>query len=116
MWSDDMYDRNSPQCPSLGVLATNFVATGFLRVYGFTAYSSLGGAQWILMFDASSLPADGAVPIIALPVAAQNQVSVYYGPPGRIFRRGIILCCSTTDTTKTLGAANCLFDVQFDNL
>jgi hypothetical protein len=43
-------------------------------------------------------------------------VSVYYGPPGRIFRRGIILCCSTTDTTKTLGAANCLFDVQFDNL
>jgi hypothetical protein len=116
MWSDDMYDRNSPQCPSLGVLASSFVSTGFLRVYGFTVYSSLASSQWILMFDASALPADAAVPIIALPVGASNQVSAYYGDSGRVFRRGIVLCNSTTDTTKTLGAANCLFDVQFDNI
>jgi hypothetical protein len=116
MWSEDYYDRNSPQCPSTGALATSLVITGFLRVYGFTVYSSLASAQWILMFDASSLPADGAVPIIPFPVAASNQVSAYYGDSGRIFRRGLVLCCSTTDTTKTLGAANCFFDAQYDNI
>lgn len=85
-------------------------------MYGFTVYSSLASAQWILMFDASTLPADTSVPIIALPVAASSQVSAYYGPMGRVFHRGLVLCNSTTDTTKTIGAANCFFDAQFDNL
>ena len=116
MWLDSLNDPTSPQCPYAGAVAASFVQTGLLRVYGWTVYSSLAASQWILMFDASSIPADSAVPIIAFPVSLQSQVSVYYGPMGRVFRRGIVLCNSTTDTTKTIGAANCLFDVQYDNL
>ena len=116
MWAGNPRDTNSPVNGRASALASNIVITGELRVYGWVVYSSLGSSQFILMFDASALPADGLAPIIPLPVAASNQVAAYYGDSGRVFNRGIVLCNSTTDTTKTLGAANCLFDIQYDNL
>ena len=117
MWQDNPYDRSSPISDAPGKLANQYIATGFLRVYGFTVYSSLAAAQFILMFDATTLPADTAVPLMAFPIVAKpGQLGVYYGEMGRLFTRGIILCNSTTDTTKTIGAANCFFDVEYDTL
>ena len=56
------------------------------------------------------------MPIFPLPVATKTQVSAYYGPMGRVFHQGLVLCNSSTDTTKTIGSADCFFDVQYDNL
>lgn len=116
MWYDNGLDRDSPQCPYAPALAASFNFPGFLRVYGWTVYSSLTSAQWILYFDQLNAPGSGAVPICALPIAASNQVSAFWGDCGRIFRKGLWLCNSTTDTTLTPGAANCFFDVQADVL
>lgn len=97
-----------------GALARSIVvAAGAATLYGFTVYSSNAGSQFILVFDAAAIPADGAVPLYALPVAATNFVSVFYGDVGRTFIQGIVLCNSSTATTKTVGAADCFFDVQW---
>jgi len=115
VWADDIADRNSPQSSTQGLVANQFIATGYLRVYGFSVFSSNAGSQFILMFDASKLPADTAVPIMAFPVATSANVGTYFGPMGRIFQRGLVLCSSSTSTTKTLNAtADCLFDVEYD--
>ena len=107
-YSPDNWYRNA--------LTNQAILVGEVRVYGFTVYSSLASQQWIDVFDADTLPGDGATPIFPLTIAANNQAGVYFGSKGRVFHRGIALCNSTTETTKTLGAANCYFDVQFDRL
>lgn len=109
-------DRDHPISDAPGKLASSYIATGYLRVYGFTVYNSNTASQWILMFDRSSVPADNAVPLMAFNVAGSSVLGVYYGRMGRLFRQGLVLCNSTTDTTKTLGTANCFFDVEYDPL
>jgi len=117
MWPDYFYDRARPQSNSPRVLANQFIATGYLRVYGFTVFSSNAGSQFILMFDATTLPADGAVPLMAFPITASGNLGLYYGGMGRLFQRGLVLCSSSTSTTKTVnGTADCLFDVEYDNI
>lgn len=116
MWADDLADRNSPQSANPGGLQASYATSGYLRVYGWTVYNSKTSAQYLLVFDRSSVPADAAVPLFVIPLPASQQASFYYGPMGRIFQRGLVLCNSSTDTTKTIGSADCFFDVQFDNL
>lgn len=81
-------------------------------LFGFTASSTLVGGQFIQLFDASTLPADTAVPTLVFPVPTVSVLTVNYIPP-RAFRNGIIICNSTTQNTKTIGAANTILDVQF---
>lgn len=115
MWASNPIDRNSPQSPFTGKLVNQLIITGYLRVYNITAFSSNAGSQFILMFDASSLPADTAVPLMAFPVSASSNVGLYYGSGGKIFQRGLVLCTSSTATTKTLNAtADTFFDVTYD--
>lgn len=115
MWQDSIADRTSPQSASVGKLANTFIATGYLRVYGFSVFSSNASSQFILMFDASTLPADTAVPLMAFPISNSANLGLYFGPMGRIFQRGLILCSSSTSTTKTINAtADCFFDVEYD--
>jgi hypothetical protein len=97
-------------------LAASIVLPGHLLVYGFTVYSTKGSAQFVLMFDTGTLPGDGAVPIFPWPVAASNGVGFAFTPRGRQFRTGLVLCNSSTDATKTIGSADCFFDVQYDVL
>ena len=97
-----------------GALRNSIVVPGRVVVYGFTAYSSLGSAQWIQVFDANTVPADTAVPLFVWNLAANSGVGFSFPPQGRQFQTGLVLCNSTTETTKTIGAANCFFDVQYD--
>jgi hypothetical protein len=94
-----------------GAVASSLVVkTSPGLLFGFTVSSI--AAQFIQIFDASSLPANAAVPTAVFPVAATNQVSVAWNPP-RSFRNGLVICNSSTQHTKTLGSADCIFDVQF---
>lgn len=96
------------------VLAKSIIPkTGVGKLFGFTVTSTNVAAQFILMFDSNVLPAEGAVPIAAFNVAAASPVAGYFGTAGRAFVHGIVLCNSTTQGTKTLGAADCIFDVQY---
>ena len=87
---------------------------GEIILYGFTVYSSSAAAQNIQLFDDGyGTPADGSVPSANFPVGAKTSIDVYYGEAGRLCKGGVTLANSSTDTTKTLGASDCLFDIQY---
>lgn len=94
-------------------LANNLVVkTGTCILFGFTVTNTNAAAQFVQVFDAATLPADGAVPILAISVPASNGTGFNW-IPGRTFRQGVVLCNSSTQATKTIGAADCLFDAQY---
>ena len=107
----DNYVRNAT---STAYEASRVVSAGPAAVYGLTGYNSLASAQFIQIHDAASLPADTAVPVVTISVPASSNFSVDFGAYGRYCKNGIVVCNSTTGPTKTIGAANCWFDVQYD--
>lgn len=94
-----------------GVAKSMIVKTSPGLLFGFTVSSV--SAQFIQLFDAATLPADATVPTLSFPVDALKSLPVAYVSP-RGFRNGIVICNSSTQHTKTLGAtADCIFDVQY---
>ena len=81
-------------------------------LFGFTVYSSKASAQFIQVFDANTVPADGAIPACVFTVAATSNLPVNW-IPGRTFLAGCVLVNSSTGPTKTIGSADCWFDAQF---
>jgi hypothetical protein len=94
-----------------GVAASLVVHTSPALLIGFTVSSV--AAQFIQVFDALSLPADATVPTLSFAVAATNHLSVNYALAPRGFRSGIVICNSSTQHAKTIGSADCIFDVQY---
>lgn len=91
----------------------SFIVPGNLLVYGWTVYNTKASAQFLNVFNASALPADTAVPLFSWPLSANNGVGFSWAPNGRRFHAGLVLCNSSTDATKTIGSADCFFDVQY---
>jgi hypothetical protein len=65
-----------------------------------------GGAQWLHIFDAAALPANGASPFMIVALSANFQFFVDLPNEGFMFSEGIVIAVSTTETTLTLGAAD----------
>jgi hypothetical protein len=89
------------------------VKTGPGKLYGFTAYSSNAAAQFILVFDATAVPANGTAPAVVFTVAGTSNLGVSWADVGRTFNTGCVLANSSTGPTLTIGAADCWFDAQF---
>jgi hypothetical protein len=92
--------------------ASLVVKTGPGRLYGLAVYSSSASAQWIQVFDAATLPADGAIPAAIFRVNATSNIGVQWLPP-RTFYTGCVVCNSSTGPTKTIGSADCWIDAQY---
>lgn len=92
--------------------ASLVVKSGPGILYGFTVYNSKVTAQFVQVFDASALPADGAIPACVFSVSGSAGAGVNW-LPGRTFQTGIVICNSSTGPTKTIGSADCYFDAQF---
>ena len=97
------------------VQLNNFIVakSGPANLFGMSILSTKASAQFIQVFDAAGLPADGAVPNIVFTVGASSNLGIYYGSVGRWFDIGIVVCNSSTSATKTIGAADTWFDVQY---
>jgi len=79
-------------------------------LYSVTGYNS-GAAQFIQIHDAASLPVDTAVPAVSFRVPAASNFA--YEDDGRAMANGIVVCNSSTQPTKTIGAADCWFNVTY---
>jgi len=102
--------RELPSGNSNGVAASYVVKPTSGLLFGFTVSSI--AAQFIQLFDLAAVPADTAVPTLVFKVAATTFLRVDYVTP-RSFRNGIVICNSSTQHTKTVGSADCIFDVQY---
>lgn len=81
------------------------------RLYRLHVSSS--AAQYIQIYDADTLPADGVVPALVWAIGANGHLDISFGERGRYFANGIIIANSSTLHTKTIGSATTLFDVQY---
>jgi hypothetical protein len=87
------------------VLATVAPGGGKIRLYAIQGYNS--GPQEYPVFDLAAMPANAVVPEINVPVPASSYFYEEFGG-GIPYFAGLQICNSTTDVTKTIGAANCL--------
>ena len=107
-------DDEGPLNYNEGALRQHIVVPGRIVVYGFTVYNTSAANEFFCVFDASAVPATGAVPLWSWPVAAHNGDTFDWTPRGRQFQTGLVLAGSSTDATLTETEAVYFFDVQFD--
>lgn len=93
--------------------ASAIIKAGPGTLYKITGYNSKGSAQFIQIFDSATLPADTTVPKAVLTVPATSNFSFDYSVKGRYHSTGIVVSNSSTAPTKTIGSADCFFDVQY---
>lgn len=101
----------APRGPSSPGLVASFVAkSGAGILYGISGYSNKAAAQFIHVFDATVLPANGAVPVFVVNVAASPwNFSIDLGEKGQWFYAGVVLANSSTAGTLTIGSADTFF-------
>ena len=78
---------------------------------GVTVYNSSASTQFIQLHDAASLPANGVAPKLFFEIQPSSSRLIEFLRP-REFDTGIVVCNSSTGPTKTIGSADCWFDVQ----
>ena len=105
--------QNILSATSIAYESSHLIKSVSGKLFGLTGYNSKGTTQFIQLFDAKSLPADGAVPQVIFSVSAVSNFSLDYSAVGRPFLTGIVICNSSTGPTKTLGSADTWFDVQY---
>lgn len=85
-----------------------------IRCFTITGWNSKASDQWIMVFDAAAVPANGTVYPLATILAPAGYQFSFNWPGGRPFTSGVAVCNSTTaPTTKTIGSSDCLFDINY---
>jgi len=98
---------------STALEASRIVKASAGKLWSLTVFNNSAADQFYQLHDSATLPANGAVPIEPMKVPAGQAGSWNFGDIGRVFAAGIVVCNSSTGPTKTIGAADSLFDAQY---
>ena len=79
---------------------------------GITGINTSDSDLYIQVHNTISLPADASVPDLVFIAYAGQNFSLFLNVPYPL-NTGIVVCNSTTLATKTIGSANCWFNVQY---
>ncbi len=98
-----------------GVLASGgvIVSDGPARLFNLNVTSQDNSDQFVMVFDAAAVPANGAAPAAVFKVPAGSTAGIDYGWRGKAFENGICWSNSTTLPELTAGAANCYAEANW---
>jgi len=108
-----MKPKNLNYDDSVAYEASTIAKASSGTIFSVTGYNSKTSKQFIQLHDSATLPADGAVPTIIWSVPASSNFYLEFAEIGRMCANGITLCNSSTGPTKTIGSADCWFNVQY---
>lgn len=101
---------------STALEASHVLSASAAQLGRLDVFNSKGTAQFILIINSATLPADGAVTLLYPPIPiAANQLLTITFPRPLAASTGIVVSNSSTGTfSKTIGSADCVFwaDVQ----
>jgi hypothetical protein len=107
------WDQLLPQTFNQGAaIASAVVKAKPGALYGWNLTNGNAAARWIQFFDSTTLPADTAVPLFSVALAIGGSSNITLVTP-RVFLKGIVVCNSSTATTKTIGTADSLVDLLY---
>ena len=78
-----------------------------------STHNNRGSTQYIQIFDAASLPSNGAVPLVVINMLTVTNSFLDFGQYGKSFATGIVVANSSTLATLTIGSADCWFSATF---
>lgn len=102
---------DSVEVRSTALEASHILKDGRGFISHLTAFNSKGTAQFILLIDSPTLPADGPVTLLTtpIPIAANTRLPLDFVKAIEA-KSGIVVCNSSTGTfSKTIGSADCAF-------
>ena len=93
------YKDNPNSAQNVGAIV---VKAGPGKLFSFAYYNATGSKTYLLLFDATAIPADGTVPTYPpIPVLNDQNASDDYPDLGLEFVNGIVIVQSSTPTTLT---------------
>jgi hypothetical protein len=90
------------------------VSDGPARLFNLTVTSTSASDQYVLLFDAPGVPADGAGAAAGIKVPAGLTAKIDYGWRGKAFDHGICWSNSSTIPAKTAGGADCYVEANWN--
>lgn len=99
---------------SAALAASGVINNGRAYLSGIMGYNNNLGAQWIHLFNATALPANGTAPVL-FPLRIEGQSNFFFDLAEilRFFDTGIVWGNSTTVATLTNGAADVWLDALY---
>lgn len=98
---------------SVALEASRVIKASAGKLYKLRITNTLGSSQFIQLFNSTTVPADTTVPTLVTVVNANSVLELDFTIYGRLFSTGISVSNSSTADTKTIGAADCLFNAQY---
>ncbi len=89
--------------------ASHVLKNGAGTLMSLVGYNSKGSAQFIQLYNSTTVPSDTAVPVYTFTVPATSNFSLDVPGTGIPFTTGIAVANSSTGPTKTVGSSDCYF-------
>lgn len=105
---DDTANYNSGAAAASGV-----VKAGPGTVYTVQVSNANAAARFFQFYNLTAVPADTAVPFMTIQVPASSSKEVDLGAYGIAFSTGICWATSSTQSTKTIAAAEAIVNVTY---